>query len=305
MNIVKFKDLIRPDSELYNQHLKGKYAFLIHMKYAVPLELIHLSDYIRFERNLDELSSSEIPHWDIFEEQLQSYIDESATEQANSILRFQMQNKYVTDPDITTDEVKRFRAWLAENLLKFDSTETGEPKHELFSESLTRAFLYYAHNKYDETVKVLSEIQPTEPQTVLGFQDCGCHQTTPVITGWNIHSCNVLDIYREHIQTLVATTFQEIDFWSGLPNIFLQEFKTYIDHILRLNLPLQASTQNINVQDCACLPNTAQLSNQDILKRLSQSLQYIIDSEISGHKNYISSALKDWSTKLYDSMQWV
>ena len=41
-----------------------------------------------------------------------------------------------------------------------------------------------------------------------------------------------------------------------------------------------------------------------ILKRLSQSLQYIAEGNMMGHKNYIHDAFKDWSTNLYELMEW-
>ena len=41
-----------------------------------------------------------------------------------------------------------------------------------------------------------------------------------------------------------------------------------------------------------------------ILQQLSNSLNYIINNDILGHKNYISTAFNNWAKYLYESMEW-
>ena len=47
-----------------------------------------------------------------------------------------------------------------------------------------------------------------------------------------------------------------------------------------------------------------QTSLQIILKKLSESLQYIAEEQLTGHKNYITDSFKEWSEKLYEMMEW-
>ena len=97
--------------------------------------------------------------------------------------------------------------------------------------------------------------------------------------------------------------FSSIDFWLQWSQEFIEEIKKYVDNIINVNLPLSPSKLEDEFIDCACQSNTND-KYIDILKRLSVSLEYIKNNDIQGHKNYISDALKDWSTILYENMQW-
>lgn len=301
MNIVAFKDKIHPEDEWFNQELKGRYAYLIQMKYVVTLDLDR-ADYIRYEQDSTALTGSDRTWRDL--DALKEYVDEARTRMANDISSFLRENKYVTDEDITLDELKVFRSWLASSLLEFDIHEDGTPAHNLFNDLFTRTLQYYAHGRYDETVRILSEITPVLPSiTTPDITDCGCAGHIQM-TSLNLVGCDALEIYRNHLHAQMEEHFREIEFWRQFPAIFLIEFKEYIDNILRLNLPLQAATSNINYQDCACLPDTAQQANQEILRRLSRTLQYMADGEVDGHRNFMADALRDWSSKLYEVMYW-
>ena len=56
--------------------------------------------------------------------------------------------------------------------------------------------------------------------------------------------------------------------------------------------------------DCDCIDKSSQEESIEILKRLSVALNYIYIGEVSGHKNYVTSALTDWSSMLYEIMEW-
>ena len=101
----------------------------------------------------------------------------------------------------------------------------------------------------------------------------------------------------------MVTNFSDINFWSDFSSVFIEEFKQYIDNIIALDLPLQTSVST-NYEDCSCLSNSAQLSNMDILRRLSKALGYFLEDEVKGNKNFISKALQDWSSILYENMRW-
>ena len=75
-----------------------------------------------------------------------------------------------------------------------------------------------------------------------------------------------------------------------------------LGEIMNLKQELRNSQLSTEV---ATSRGTGEVTNVDILKRLSQSLQYIIDGNILGRKNYILKAFTDWSTNLYEKMEWV
>ena len=52
MNIVKLKDIIKPNDEFFNTYLKGKYAWWVHMRYIIPFEKMGIQGYIACEENI-------------------------------------------------------------------------------------------------------------------------------------------------------------------------------------------------------------------------------------------------------------
>ena len=76
-----------------------------------------------------------------------------------------------------------------------------------------------------------------------------------------------------------------------------------MDNIINVNLPLVSSKLEDGFIDCTCKSNIDD-NYMDILKRLSISLEYIENRDIQGHKNYINDSLRDWSSILYENMQW-
>ena len=99
--------------------------------------------------------------------------------------------------------------------------------------------------------------------------------------------------------------FSDISYWLGQVEI-CGEMKKYIDNIIKLGLPLASVSLYDKFADCTCINIDAneQETLTNILKRLSQSLGYIIEDKVSGNRNYISSAFLDWSTFLYEKMRW-
>ena len=49
MNIIKFKDIIVNGDDVFNKKFKGKYAYWVHMKYAMSFDDISTTDYVRYE----------------------------------------------------------------------------------------------------------------------------------------------------------------------------------------------------------------------------------------------------------------
>ena len=56
-------------------------------------------------------------------------------------------------------------------------------------------------------------------------------------------------------------------------------------------------------KECLC-SSGSETTYLRILNNLSTSLNYVITDNISGHKNYIHDSLYDWSSTLYEFMQW-
>ena len=98
--------------------------------------------------------------------------------------------------------------------------------------------------------------------------------------------------------------FSNIDFWSRLGTEFIKEFKLYIDNIVKCNLVLYKSQYVSDFVDCGCNSMDTQSEMMKILQQLSQSLQYIIDDDITGHKNYILDAFTNWARYIYENMEW-
>ena len=307
MNIIKFKDQIRPFDDLFNTYLKGKYAYWIRMRYVVPFEFISDVDYVSMEGDIDILLNSDVKYWDINKGDIQMYVNSELTDSANNIIPFVRSNTFSTDSDLTIDEVKKFRRWLAETLLSFDRNMNGNQKNQLYTESFTKVLEYYANDMYNDVVKALLEINSEFNISNPKLSNCGCGVGTDLSSLYGVASvlCNPVELYRKHIYNEMVKKFSDVDFWQNYSDEFLIEFKAYIDNIISLNLPLKISPYVSNFQDCSCTgQDEPQKAYMDILKRLSKSLQYIFDGDTKGHLNYISTAFIDWSTQLYEYMQW-
>lgn len=307
MNIIKFKDKINPQDMGYNTFLKGKYAYWVNMRWVIPFDFISTTEYSQIEsgqRGVNGVPGKD--YWDSFDEDLMAYIDASATELANTIVPFQRHNKYTTDSDLTIEDIKRFRTWLAETLLTFDQDNSGKQLLTFYDDEVTHMLQYYAGGMYDETTKWVSKFSTVESILTSGkATGYGCCNK-PVLSGLNesIHVCDPLSMYQENLYKKMVLTFGSIDFWDDMSNTFLEEFKKYIDNIIRLNLPLVRGRYVSVLSDCSCLQVDEQKTAQDILRRLSQALTYLIDRDTTGNKNYISTAFIDWSQNLYEQMEW-
>ena len=298
-------------SEFFNKHLKGKYAYWVQMRYIVSFDHMRHGDYVACEEDITKLlvdsnSCYPKPYIDVYDPIILKYIDTIETDRINSIRDLRMKNKYVTDEDITLDEIKLFRTWLATEILAMDQSDKGNQRKIYLDDIETHVLEYYANNMYDSTIKVLSEFGSTKVSILESkLSDCGCVRGTDLssIYDTSLNVCDPISIYRKNIYNKMVQMFSSIDFWLQWSHEFIGEIKKYVDNIINVNLPLSPSKLEDEFIDCACQSNTND-KYTDILKRLSLSLEYIKNNDIQGHKNYISDALKDWSTILYENMQW-
>lgn len=318
MNIIKLKDIIKENDAYFNEHLKGKYAFWVHMRYIVSFDHMDASQYIMCEEDINKLLYPnkndcpyfEAPYIDVYECDILPYIDTVATDEANNMYQFILKNNYSPDADITLDELKKFRTWLATQLLKFDQNNEGVQQYKIFDDDTTHMLQYYANNMYNEVISILTSFGQYNVNYIqTNPHQCGCVNIGNLSSLYNnsLTVCDPISIYRENVYNKMVQVFSNVDFWAQWPVEFLGEFKLYIDNIIKTNLKLYKSKYTSNFVDCGCLTNDneSQEVNQAILKRLSESLSYIINDDINGHKNYIASAFMDWSKYLYELMEWV
>lgn len=324
MNIIKLKDIVMPNeysiSIFFNEKLKGKYAYWIKMRYIFPLDSLNYNAYIKYEQMTDMqmTGSNVLPHIDLYSEECcmiefaQRYIDAAATEEANSIHIFKTSNMYSADYDIDINELKSFRSWLADELLSMNTNDEGHYMNA-YTPAQTHMLEYYKNNMYNDVVKYLdmfkgSSIVPLTLITDSVSSSCSCCNNSNAI---NVvqpdSSCNALENYRKNIYAFMVETFSSIDFWKACNKSFLRLFKRYIDNIIKTNLTLPNVIETSYNADIYALCKCSS-SNDDNFKKmmnnLSIAIQYIIDDEIAGHKNFIYDAFNRWSANAYEKMNW-
>lgn len=320
MNIIKLKDMIMPSdlsqSELFNTYLKGKYAYWVQMRYIVSFDHMGYEGYMACEEDITKLLVGEdgvipkpygAPYIDTYNADILEYIDSCETDRINSTVDLRLKNKYATDNDITIDELKVFRTWLARELLLIDQTEIGEQKNSFFSEIETHVLKYYANGMYDDAIKILSVFGTSSASlNTITANNCSCHQSSDLSSLYNhtLGFCDHIATYRKNIYKKMVEMFSRLEFWEQWSHEFIGVFKKYIDNIINLNLPLLQSNLTTKFIDCSCKNSTGQDVGIDILKRLSKSLEYIKTSNTDKHRNFINNTLYDWSSTLYEQMNW-
>lgn len=286
MNLIKFKDNIRPGDAYFNTYLKDQYAYWVRMRYVIPMSVISIHDYVSLERDIDLLKTLDPIYWDLEDpSDLKAYIDEVETNKINDPKTYEHHNRYVCDPDITTDEVKKFRTWLATQLLQ---NRTNNWKEE-------RVFKYYVGGMMDDTVRWFAESAVTSPMNPITTTPCGCGQVSTQSTN-NLKVCDPLLIYRESIRNQMMALFSDLYFWLGLPLPLLKEIKIYLDHITRLGLQLRKTDDRF--VDC-CDKN----SNKINLEGVSKAFEYMILDEVNGNKNFIAGKLRTLAN-IYEWLLW-
>lgn len=287
MNLIKFKDNIRPGDAYFNTYLKDQYAYWVRMRYVIPMSVISIHDYVSLERDIDLLKTLDPIYWDLEDpSDLKAYIDEVETNKINDPKTYEHHNRYVCDPDITTDEVKKFRTWLAQQLLQ---NRTNDWKEE-------RVFKYYVGGMMDDTVRWFAETNTnTNTFQQVTTTPCGCGQVSTQSTN-SLRVCDPLLIYRESIRNQMMALFSDLYFWLGLPLPLLKEIKIYLDHITRLGLQLRKTDDRFI--DC-CDKN----SNKINLEGVSKAFEYMILDEVNGNKNFIAGQLRTLAN-VYEWLYW-
>lgn len=309
MNIIKVKNDIEND-------YAGKYLLSIHGDIE---KCISLED-ARLYWNLEKDPTAYEGEWISLNE---DEVDQEATSIANSVAKYIYANEHIIESEIPLDELKKFRSWLAHSLLDLEGADiSDEIEYGLDVKTMLN---YYDNDMYDEVIKIFSSLSPYINTVNLSSSmqnKCGCSSTSNVsmmnqlltnaakmstidLSNITVSTCDVVVMYRRYIYNCMVDTFREISFWEDKKIVVEQAIK-YIDGILKNNLPLYTSDYLTTFADCDCLANSnySQLDLQELLKRLKLSFEYIVNDEIKEHKNFISTTLYEWSSKLYERMRW-
>ena len=250
MNIIKFKDIIIEGDSVFNQYFKGMYCWCVKWDTCVPFDELDLNGYIACERG------EAIPE-DCHQIEFQEYaiekaaLDVSTTEMINSIAKYDFFNQYNAGPDITIDDLKRFRTWLAEQL---HGPWHGFVDHffDKKAPKVHNMLNYYVEEMNDDTVQMLGSFVNTTltyttfgvggsscgcsggqsmkiPVTTVQMQqnltglspvslgkDCGCQQGFTLGGNTGINNCDPVEIYRNAMYQYMILIFSNIDFWVAL-----------------------------------------------------------------------------------------
>lgn len=332
MNIVKFKDTVLSSSEvlseeeivLFNTKFKARYAHCINWTYCVSFDDVPTADIVlTLSQDPSKIEDYEYLLWnDVID-----LVDDNQTSKINNFNNYIWFNKFTPDEDITEDELKQFRTWLATNLYETLPDLDDETKHML---------QFYMNHMSDDVLKYLKVFGSTTTQILTtGTSSCGCGTVSASVIQSTVGSnsgcscqsadlsslysqtlttCDPMFIYKRNIYDKMVKKFSDIDFWLAVSPQLIQEFKKYIDNIIKKDFSLAQTQYNIDYTECGCVSekDTLQKTQINRLKALSTALSYIYgeldgddDTEgISGHKNEIRQALNEWATYLYEVMEW-
>jgi hypothetical protein len=306
MNIVKFKDIYLKDlsqftqeeMDWFNTNLKGKYAYALNWNWVVPFSEMTVSQFVEQSRLNTPLPYTNFPY-----EKFEEFVDTEFTDKANSIDKYIALNKFSGNTELTLEDVKKFRTWLASTILAIKDEESMERGEKQMLE-------YYAGGMYDTVVDSLTIFSVVEPQySTIMSSTCGCMKTANSGSLLTVGTtCDPLAMYRRGIYDLMVKLWSDHNYWIDLESDdFLMEFKRYIDAIISYNMPLYIVDWTNVFADCTCLNGDDALQKAGInaMKNLSQALQYMIDGETKGHKNFIDSALRVFASQYYERMYWL
>ena len=315
--------------DYFEENFRNSYVYVVNWQYLLPITTTtgtpwdgQENTYIAFSLN-PNLPKQTLDTF--FPKILFKCFDESWYDQTTTIkiirneqIKYDYLNRFTPDDDITIEELKVFRQWLASILLENEPLIQEWPSEDMLRIMLT----YYKQNMVDTTINSLSFLTPymeqrvivagTSQQTLLGLSGisrsagCGCTTNNGLLNynGSANIACDPINIYRTALYNYMVETFSNLNYWTQQVEICI-EMKKYIDGILKVGLPL-SSNKIDTFNDCTCssVDTDMELRYRKMLENLSLSLTYIIDDQISGNKNFILTSFNDWATYLYENMYW-
>ena len=312
--------------EYFNSTLRNKYAYVICWTHILPM--VDNSGPIPAGDPFnpgDELNYVNVEMGNVFIENLLAFkdlrpwVDQVRTLGIlqNDKIKYDYLNEFTPDDDITIDELKMFRTWLASILL----ANTPVVNNWNDPERLTTMLTYYKQDLKDATVNTLAGFAGYMQESVLvaNTKDnkpnlaslalsagCGCNGGVRSVGNISaVSGCDPLQMYRNAIYNYMVETFSNMDYWMGQVEICV-EMKKYLEGILKVGLPLGSKIID-PLADCECntMDADSQVRYRRMIEALIQSLTYIIEGSVSGNRNYISTAFSNWATYLYEYMYWV
>lgn len=310
--------------EYFNNILRNKYAYAIHWMYILPMVYadgdIPTGDpfnpgvelnYVNVERG------SAVVEGLLRFDDLREWIDQVRTLSIlqNDKIKYDYLNEFTPDDDITIEELKVFRTWLASILL----ANTPVVNNWNNPDMLVTMLAYYKQNLEDATTKILSGFsnymqdnvlvattkdKPINLATLPLSAGCGCYGGVQGVGVTAVSGCDPLQLYRNAIYNYMVETFSNIKYWMDQVEICV-EMKKYLEGILKVGLPLGSKIID-PYADCGCntLDADSQIRYRKMIEALIQSLTYIIEDKVSGNQNYIITAFSNWATYLYEYMYW-
>jgi hypothetical protein len=263
-----------------------------------------------------------LKHVLLFDDYLEQ-VNWETTMQANSAASYLLSNQIAGIPELTIDDLKNFRTWLATILL--ENQDLFRSYNRDFEKTI-QMLTYYSENMYDSVCKALINFANIpvikadlsvascysgcntqvmiNPQTTIQ-SGCSCNGNSVTAVGNITAGC--LDMYRRNVYNWMVIVFSDSNFWANFiytdPNL-IDLIIRYMEGILESGLPLTKQCDKITYNDCSCLNNDTEEANKQILRNAIRAFGYIRDNNISFNYSFIYNSLNKWASVLYEIMQW-
>lgn len=310
MAIIKFKDKIHTNDEGFNISLKNKYAYWVQFKYVIPFSEITLQKYIELERDgicKDDIEAYKkgnlkaLPFNLWFSDELTEYIDFKETEKFQNFEKLEKYNKSIGSiaPNLTTDQIKDTRSYILSTficILKNADSTTLDAYTYKNKDLILRALEYFKNGGLDkEFSKILNDIDNILNNNFFGNSNgsgiadlgsCGClvpnnpnnNQSLQggFFNAYNITGSTLVNNYHAGMMVILNDFLKNPDFWIlNLDTSDQIELKEYLEGIIKLGLDIPAYTSVFRTD----------------VNNMIQSLTYIIEQDLIGHKNFIRDSI--------------
>lgn len=298
MNIVKFKFADRPLDDVFNSIAKGKYAYLIQMRYAVPFDAISPQQYYDFEQDVTKLTNQNhlpiterTPYWDIVNTDALAWVDADATDAANSISKFITANEFVPKR-YSWRELKRFKYMLASAMLKLD----------VFTPDQIKVLSYFAAGEEDDVLKELEAMENHISATSGEVAGCGCMTKKRTITTYS--NADAVSRYKAYRDTAMTEILTNLCIWEQYPVDFIKTVRGWVEDIVTIQPTIYVPTAT----DMSLLDHNTPCSTgfdvTCILRDLVKALDYMVDDDVARHRDFIIKTLTVFADDIYPNMVW-